>query len=286
MFNQIRTAAPLDADELALALKPFGSSRMLPKAAYVDPAVLAWEQGHVFSGWVCVGRSADVPMPGSLKAYNIGASGVMLARGDDGILRAFENACRHRGHELLPCGGSAQPKAIICPYHAWSYEFDGSLRGAPGFKGHTDFDKTEFSLFQMPVEEWHGWTFVDPSGSAGAFSAHVGELEDIVARYDGATLRTAETHTYDVAANWKVIVENYQECYHCSMIHPELCRVSPPTSGENIDRPGELGRRLDGPAIRCRDDVARRAQQGSGHRPARRGGAAHGDVHRRAAEPA
>ncbi len=242
MFNQngsSRTAAPLDPHELALALKPFGSSRMLPKAAYVDADVLEWERRNIFSGWICVGRSSDVPANRSLKAYSLGESGVLVVRGDDGVLRAFENACRHRGHELLPCGASAEPKALICPYHAWSYEFDGSLRGAPGFKHHTDFDKADFSLYQMPVQEWHGWLFVDPSGTSGAFAEHVGELEDVVARYDGATLRTPVTHTYDVASNWKVIVENYQECYHCSMIHPELCRVSPPTSGENIDRPGE-----------------------------------------------
>jgi glycine betaine catabolism A len=173
-----------------------------------------------------------------MKAFDLGESGALVVRGDDGVLRGFENACRHRGHELLPCGGTAQPRAIVCPYHAWSYDLDGTLRGAPGFARHSDFDKTEFGLFSMSVQEWHGWIFVDPSGAAGSFADHVGELEDIVTRYDGATLQTPVAHTYDVAANWKVIVENYQECYHCSMIHPELCRVSPPTSGENIERPG------------------------------------------------
>ncbi len=234
MFNQGVPVAPLDPDDLAMALKPFGSSRMLPKAAYVDADVLAWERRHIFSGWVCVGRASDVPAPRSMKAFDLGESGVLVVRGEDGVLRAFENACRHRGHELLPCGGTAEQRAIVCPYHAWAYDLDGSLRGAPGFQSHGDFDRSEFSLFAMPAQEWHGWLFVDPSRSAGPFAAHVGELEDIVTRYDGETLRTLVTHTYDVAANWKVIVENYQECYHCSMIHPELCRVSPPTSGENI----------------------------------------------------
>ena len=237
MFNQT-VPAPVDQDELALALKPFGSSRMLPKAAYVDPEVLAWERQHIFSGWICIGRAEDVPENRTMKAFDIGESGVLVVRGDDGKLRAFENACRHRGHELLPCGGSASPRVIMCPYHAWTYDLDGSLKGAPGFQSHGDFDKSEFGLFAMPVEEWHGWLFVDPSRNAGAFADHVGELEEIVTRYDGAHLRTPVTHTYDVAANWKVIVENYQECYHCAMIHPELCRVSPPTSGENIERPG------------------------------------------------
>ncbi len=89
------------------------------------------------------------------------------------------------------------------------------------------------------MREWHGWVFVDPSGVESDFTAHIGELEDIIAPYDAESLRTAQTHQYEVAANWKVIVENYQECYHCSMIHPELCRVSPPESGENLQREGD-----------------------------------------------
>ena len=108
------------------------------------------------------------------------------------MLRAFENACRHRGHELLPCGGSAQSaKAIVCPYHAWTYRFDGSLLGAPGFKDVDDFDKSTLGLKTVPVHEWHGWIFVDRTGRGPAFEEHIGELEAIVAPYDAATLVTA-----------------------------------------------------------------------------------------------
>ena len=86
----------------------------------------------------------------------------------------------------------------------------------------------------MRVHEWHGWMFVDRTGTAKDFDEHIGELEDVVARYDAESLVTARVAQYDVEANWKVIVENYQECYHCSMIHPELCRISPPNSGDNV----------------------------------------------------
>jgi Rieske 2Fe-2S family protein len=168
----------------------------------------------------------------------VGDYGVLLTRDAEGVLRAFENACRHRGHELLPCGGAAQGRAIVCPYHAWSYQHDGSLIGAPHFKEIDAFDKSSLGLKPVRVTEWHGWVFVDRSGTASDFVEHIGELEPIVAPYDAGSLVTCETHEYDVAANWKVIVENYQECYHCSMIHPELCRVSPPTSGENLERDG------------------------------------------------
>jgi glycine betaine catabolism A len=227
--------APLDPDQLARSLAPFGDSRMLPRDAYLSPEVLDWERRHLFAGWMCLGRSSEIPL-GGLRAESVGEYGVLLTRDSEGVLRAFENACRHRGHELLPCGGSAEsPRAIVCPYHAWSYRHDGSLIGAPHFK---DLDTSKFTLKPVRVQEWHGWVFVDRSGTAEDFTSYIGELEQIVAPYDAASLVTCEVHEYDVQANWKVIVENYQECYHCSMIHPELCRVSPPTSGENIDRDG------------------------------------------------
>jgi Rieske 2Fe-2S family protein len=237
MFNQTE-AAPLDPEQLALCLAPFGTSRMLPREAYLDPAVLAWERVHLFDGWQCLGRSDDVLTPRSLKAFALGHTGVLVSRDEDGELHAFENACRHRGHELLPCGATAQPRAVVCPYHGWAYNFDGSLRGAPGFRHVEGFDAADHALMSMPVRDWHGWVFVDPSGAAGSLEEHLGDLEATVSPYNGEHLRTAVSHTYDVAANWKIVVENYQECYHCSNIHPELCRVSPPESGENIETGG------------------------------------------------
>ncbi len=230
--------APLDPDQVALALAPFGHSRMLPRDAYLDPAVLAWEQEQFFGGWVCVGRSSEISASG-LTAHSLGDYGVLLTRDKEGVLRGFENACRHRGHELLPCGGSSEGnRAIVCPYHAWSYRFDGSLIGAPGHKDAVDFDRSAFSLKPITVQEWHGWVFVDRKDQGLPFAEHIGELEGIVAGYDAETLVTPVTHEYDVASNWKVIIENYQECYHCSSIHPELCAVSPPSSGENLELAG------------------------------------------------
>ena len=229
--------APLDADQVALALAPFGESRMLPRDAYLSPDVLAWERQHLFESWMCLGRDSDIPASG-MRAESVGGYGVLLTRDQDGVLRGFENACRHRGHELLPCGASAEAKAIVCPYHAWSYRHDGSLLGAPHFREVESFDPGSLGLNPVRVEQWHGWVFVDRSGEAPDLAEHVGELEGIVSAYDAESLVTCESHVYDVAANWKVIVENYQECYHCSMIHPELCKVTPPDSGENLELDG------------------------------------------------
>jgi glycine betaine catabolism A len=231
--------APVDSAALARALAPFGRSTMLPPAAYTDPAVFDWERRHFFGrGWTCAARSDQLPDPGDQRAEDTGDGGVLLVRGDDGTVRAFANYCRHRGHELLPCGSAtAGKKAIVCPYHAWTYGLDGELRGAPGYRGEPGFDPAQWGLSELPAAEWHGLIFVDGSGG-DAGELPLAELDAIVAPYEPERLVTAATHVYDSTANWKILTENYQECYHCPSIHPELCRVTPPGSGENYDASG------------------------------------------------
>jgi Rieske 2Fe-2S family protein len=237
--QSVSSPAPLDPAALADSLRPFGESRMLPRAAYVDPAVFEWEQRHFFGGgWMCVGRSAQLPAAGDLRAEPVGEGSVLLARGEDGALRAFANSCRHRGHELLPCGSAAQESVIICPYHSWTYGLNGSLRAAAGFKNRPGFQADQWGLVELPVEEWHGLVFVDGSAGAGPLADSLGTLEDFMAPYEPERLVVAGQHDYEVAANWKILTENYHECYHCPMIHPELCRVSPPKSGENYPATG------------------------------------------------
>jgi Rieske 2Fe-2S family protein len=225
---------PLDRAAVADALRPFGTSRMLPTAAYSDPDVFAWERQHFFSGgWSCVGFSAQLGSPGDQRAEPLGTGSVLLVRGDDAELRAFANTCRHRGHELLATGTAIQRNSIVCPYHSWAYSLAGGLRAAAGFKGQPGFDPAEWGLAELPVAEWHGLIFVDGSRQAPPISDALAALDDIVAPYEPERLVIAGRHRYDAAANWKILSENYHECYHCPVIHPELCKVSPPKSGEN-----------------------------------------------------
>lgn len=211
---------------------------MLPRVAYTDPAVFEWEQANIFSGWVCVGHASDLAGVGAQKAVGSGASGVLLVRGEDSRVRAFANTCRHRGHEMLGCGITTRGRGIVCPYHSWSYRLDGRLRNAPGFSDADGFDAGEFGLAELPLVDWHGWLFVDSSCADDDFVSRVAGLEDVVGPYRPEDLTVVARHSYELATNWKVIAENYQECYHCSTIHPELSRISPPTSGENLDLDG------------------------------------------------
>jgi glycine betaine catabolism A len=236
--------APLPADALATVTRRFGEGTMLPAAAYTSTEVLDWERRHLFAGsWVCVGRAEDLRAgdngdPVRQRSLVVGDIGVLLTWPANGTVRALANTCRHRGHEVLAIGHTGERKALVCPYHGWSYDLDGALLAAPGFTELPDFRPAEHGLVELPVVIWHGWLFVNATGTAAPFETHVGALAELVDPYAPGGLRVLATHAYEVAANWKVLVENYHECYHCPMIHPELCQVSPPNSGENWDRPG------------------------------------------------
>jgi glycine betaine catabolism A len=234
------TAPPFTADDLADALRPFGESLMLPRAAYTSERVLAFELERLFTdSWVCVGRVEELAEPGRQRAVRVGQAGVLLVRGaDDDRPRAFANTCRHRGHELLPAGATARRRTILCPYHAWTYGLDGSLRVAPGFRALHGFAPGDWGLVELPVEAWHGFLFVNGSGGAPPLASHLGALDELVAPYRPERLVAMARHDYELAANWKVVTENYHECYHCPLIHPELCQVSPPDSGHNYELAG------------------------------------------------
>jgi Rieske 2Fe-2S family protein len=229
-------AAVIRPAELDAVGDPATTGCMLPAAAYLDDRVLAWERSNLFAGaWVCAGRSGALDTAGARAAVAVADDQLVLVRGADGVLRGFFNACRHRAHELMPCGTADDQSSIQCPYHGWRYGLDGALLSTPHFEAPPDFDRGRHGLTPVAVEEWHGWAMVDVSGRAPPLHRFVDGLEARIAPYEPARLTVGGTHDYEVAANWKLIVENYHECFHCPRIHPELCAVSPASSGENHD---------------------------------------------------
>jgi Rieske 2Fe-2S family protein len=222
----------LHEEDVRNVLRDFGASVTFPAAAYNSEEILSWERDHLLQNmWTCVGRLDEVLAPGQLRAVEVAGESVLLSRESDGTLRAFSNVCRHRGHELAPVGDAFDARQIRCPYHSWAYRFDGTLRNAPRFTQGTDFDTSDYPLAELGVDTFGGWLWVDLSGQPGPLESQLGNLAEITAPYELDRLTTAVTHSYVVEANWKIIVENYNECYHCSTIHPELCEVTPPDSG-------------------------------------------------------
>lgn len=227
------TQLPMTAAELAPSMG--GSGQMLPAAAYLDAGVLAWEYEHVFAaGWICLGRESTFANAGDRRAYQVGAEGILVVRGTDGVLRGFYNSCRHRGHELLPVDGEGTGKLIRCPYHAWVYTPEGDLRGVPPTHEGDITDLSEHALVPVALELWNGLVMVNMSGDAPPLTEYLAGLDELLHPFGIADLKVADSHSYTIETNWKLIVENYHECFHCPTIHPELTVVSDTEAGVSV----------------------------------------------------
>jgi Rieske 2Fe-2S family protein len=229
---------PLSAAEVERTRRPVERATMLPGAAFTDPRVLEWEIDNLFQGgWVCVGHADQVRERGDFVMADLGRESVFVIADDEGAPHAFLNTCRHRGSRLVDVPEGRVPR-LQCPYHAWSYGFDGSLRNAPHTEGIEDFDPRCYGLRAVRVAVVEGLVLVDLSGSAPDPEEHVGGLAPLLARYRLGELRRAQRVVYEVDANWKAIAENYSECLHCPGVHPELNRLSHYLSGEVISGTG------------------------------------------------
>jgi phenylpropionate dioxygenase-like ring-hydroxylating dioxygenase large terminal subunit len=151
---------------------------------------------------------------------------LIVVRDNDGALHAFVNVCRHRASQIVAveCGHA---KAFQCPYHAWTYGLNGTLRAAPGMRDEPDFDPASFSLFEARIEMWGPFIFVTLDPEAESLSALLSELPALVAAtgVDLSGIKRRVRAVYDIAANWKAVVDNYLECYHCPVAHPGFAQL-------------------------------------------------------------
>jgi Rieske 2Fe-2S family protein len=228
------TALPLDPHEVARTQAPVERATMLPPAAFCDPAVFTWELDSIFRGWVCVGHASAVDAPGKFVMRELGPDSVIVIGAEDGRPRAFLNVCRHRGARIVEEAEGKVRKRLRCPYHAFSYGLDGSLKAAPHMDEVEDFDFSCWGLIPVRLAVVGGLVLIDLSGEAPEIGDHVGELLGHLERYRLASLDRAAALSYSVDANWKGIAENYNECLHCPGVHPELNALSDYMSGEEV----------------------------------------------------
>lgn len=196
--------------------------RSLPRELYLDDAVFAEDLRRIFyRGWLFAGHSCDVPDPGDFLVYEVGAESVLLVRDADGRLRAHFNVCRHRGSRIAVTE-QGRAKALVCPYHQWVYALDGRLRSAR-LMGE-EFDPTGYGLRPASVRELGGLLFVCMAPEPPPFEPAAQAIAPQLGPHRLDRAKVVARHRYDVNANWKLLVENNRECYHCRGGHPEFCR--------------------------------------------------------------
>jgi phenylpropionate dioxygenase-like ring-hydroxylating dioxygenase large terminal subunit len=200
--------------------------RTLPFDWYSDPAVLRLERERVFRRtWQYAGRADQAAEAGSFFTCDLGGTPVVVVRGKDGELRAFLNVCRHRGS--LVCEGEGRRETLQCPYHAWTYDLDGSLRAAPRSDREPGFEREGLGLLPVAVDTWGPFVFANPDAGAQPLADTLGELPELLAAsgLDLDSLRFLKRSESAYEANWKVCCENYLECYHCQVAHPGFSKV-------------------------------------------------------------
>ena len=206
----------------------------LDREYYLSDAIFQRERERIFyREWFCAAREEELPAPGDYLVCDVAGESVLLVRTRDGALAAHYNVCRHRGSRLVSeCGRGQFSGGIRCPYHSWTYTLEGALRTAPFLEEGDALAKGGLSLHPVGVETWGGFIFLhltpaEAKARNQTLQAQLGGVPDRLRRYPVSELRVARRIEYDIAANWKVLLENYNECYHCGPVHPELCRLVP-----------------------------------------------------------
>ena len=200
--------------------------KTLPYSWYTDPQILEREHERIFrSAWQYAGHVGEAPEPGTFFTTRAGRTPVLVTRARDGELRAFLNVCRHRGFPVAE--GSGKRETIQCPYHAWTYGLDGSLRAAPRSEEEPHFPQDELGLCAVAVDTWGPFVFVNAGPDPEPLAEALGSMPAQVAELglDVDNLRFYTRWEAELSANWKIVSENFLECYHCQVAHPQLASM-------------------------------------------------------------
>ena len=201
----------------------------LPREYYTSDAIYGEELEKIwYRRWLLACREEEVPEPGSYQLIPVGDESIILVRDGDGTLRAHFNVCRHRGTRICTePSGRFEAHRIQCPYHAWQYNLDGTLEAAPLTREMTSFDRADYPLYSARVRTWGGFVFINLAEDPVSFESEMAPLLDKFKAWKLPDLRIAHTIEYTLNCNWKLILQNYQECYHCPGVHPLLSEWTP-----------------------------------------------------------
>jgi choline monooxygenase len=250
----IRAEAFTREETYAATRRPVSLAETLLPEAYTSEAFFALERERVFgSTWVAVGCSARLRQPGDVLVTEVAGRSIFVVRKQDGALRAFYNVCRHRGTQLLASGECRVKRFMRCPYHSWAYDHDGRCVGTPLFTGSdipadqqaafdmqdvASFDRANYGLLPVAVEAWGPLVFVNLDPDPAPLSEHLGDLPARAAGYRLDEWELARTGEYEIAANYKLVAENFMEYYHLPWVHPGLVKVSPIDAHHRWQGPG------------------------------------------------
>ncbi|MFY8216934.1 MAG: aromatic ring-hydroxylating oxygenase subunit alpha [Chthoniobacterales bacterium] len=221
---------------------PLARSRTLPAEAYTSPAFLDWEVENVLgAGWVCLAHQSQIPKPGDFLNLDVLGDPLIVVHGKDGVIRVLSRVCPHRAMDIMPPGfgydghgpadakdgqpGCGHTRLFLCPYHHWSFELDGSLKGCPEMHKAECFERDATGLKTFRCEVWHGFVFLNASGDAAPVAEQYGELDRDLRGWDMSSMTVAIAKEWDCPFNWKVLVENFMEGYHhlgahCKTLQP------------------------------------------------------------------
>ncbi len=224
------------------------TARMLDARWYIDTDIFTQEQVCLFRNrWQFVVHDSELPNRGDYVCFVVDGDDLFAVRGEDGVVRVFHNLCRHRGTRLIDgLRGTLTTASVQCPYHAWTYGLDGRLRAAPGMDKTEGFERTAHGLHSVATDSWDGHVFMHLGTSPKPLLPVLDDLPAKLGAWGMGELVPVHREAYSVAANWKMLIQNYSECLHCPVAHPQLQALSHYLSGEN-DPPHEtyLGGRMD-----------------------------------------
>ena len=209
-------------------------ARTLERDYYVNPKILNKEYEKIFlKNWICAGRVSELSNKGKYKVINLGTESAIILRDSSNTLKAFTNVCRHRGTRICNELKGEFSKSIQCSYHGWTYDLSGKLVGAPHMDSVEGFVKSDYPLYSIAIAEWDGFIFINFENKPESFKKEFSPILSKFTNWNISDLVPIKTKTYQVKGNWKLVIQNYSECYHCPILHPQLAAITPYLGGRN-----------------------------------------------------